>query len=209
LKIAFIDEDKDQLQTYCLMLEQCFPKNNQEIEIVGFLPSPKLSDMGYLVKDEEIVAIILDEQLKDTGIATYLGIDLAIYLRSLDKKIPIYILTSYPDSEEILNSEFTIEDILSKQDFPNKKDVVGARIMRRIDTFLDLASAREKEFENLLRKSIEGTISKDETIKYTELGYLRSASFEVDEIFSQEKLKVLDSLEAQINILQEKLIQKI
>lgn len=198
MKIFFVDEDDDQRETYSLMLQECFPKDSSAPVVVGIPPKPKLSDMKFLVEDEEVVSIVLDEQLKESGIATYLGIELAEYLRGLNKKIPIYILTSYPHSEELSEGEMKVEDILSKQDLPERKDIVGARILRRIDNFLDVSSDREVRFEALLRKSMSESLDEAEKLEFVELDYLRSAPFEVDEIYSDEKLKKLDALELKI-----------
>jgi CheY-like chemotaxis protein len=151
VKIFFVDEDDDQRETYTLMLQECFPKDCAAPEVVGIPPKPTLNEMRFLVEDKDVVTIVLDEQLKESGVATYLGIELAEYLRGLNKKIPIYILTSYTDSEELSEGEMKVEDILSKQDLPERKDVVGARILRRIDNFLDVSSEREVRFELLLR----------------------------------------------------------
>lgn len=198
MKIFFVDEDDDQRETYSLMLQECFPKDSSAPVVVGIPPKPKLSDMKFLVEDEDVVSIVLDEQLKESGIATYLGIELAEYLRGLNKKIPIYILTSYPHSEELSEGEMKVEDILSKQDLPERKDIVGARILRRIDNFLDVSSDREVRFEALLRKSMSESLDEAEKLEFVELDYLRSAPFEVDEIYSDEKLKKLDALELKI-----------
>lgn len=198
MKIYFVDEDDDQRETYSLMLQECFPKDPSSPVVLGVAPRPKLSDMRFLVEDADVVSIVLDEQLKESGVATYLGIELAEYLRGLDKKIPIYILTSYPHSEELSDGEMKVEDILSKQDLPKRKDIVGARVLRRIDNFLDVSSEREARFEQLLRKSMSSSLEESEKMEFVELDYLRSAPFEVDEIYSDEKLKKLDALELKI-----------
>lgn len=198
MKIFFVDEDDDQRETYSLMLQECFPKDPTSPVVIGIPPRPKLSDMRFLVEDVDVVSVVLDEQLKESGVATYLGIELAEYLRGLNKKIPIYILTSYPHSEELSEGEMKVEDILSKQDLPQRKDIVGARVLRRIDSFLDVLTEREVRFESLLRKSISSSLDDAEKREFVELEYLRSAPFEVDEIYSDEKLKRLDALEQKI-----------
>ncbi len=198
MKIFFVDEDDDQRESYALMLQECFPKDCAAPEVVGIPPRPTFNDMRFLVEDEDVVAIVLDEQLKESGVATYLGIELAEYLRGLNKKIPIYILTSYTGSEELSEGEMKVEDILSKQDLPDRKNVVGARMLRRINNFLDVSTDREARFETLLRRSISEELSEGEKKEFVELGYLRSAPFEVDEIYSDEKLKKLEALEQKI-----------
>lgn len=198
MKIYFVDEDDDQRETFSLMLQECFPDNAQSPKVFGVEPRPELGDMRFLVEDKDVVTIVLDEQLKDSGVAKYFGIELAEYLRGLNKKIPIYMLTSYPESEELVEGEMKVEDILSKQDLPARKEVVGARILRRINNYLDITTEREARFELLLRKSFSETLDGAEVSEFAELGYLRSAPFEIDEIYSVESLKKLDALEAKI-----------
>ncbi|MCY1286084.1 hypothetical protein D9M70_350440 [compost metagenome] len=154
--------------------------------------------MSFLVEDPSVVAIILDEQLKESGVAQYYGIELASYLRTLNSKIPLYILTSFIDSEELLDGEMQVEDILNKQDLAVKKHVVGARILRRIDSYLEIIGNRNVRFEFLLRKSIRGELAESETEELKKLGYLRDSSFEMEEIISSEKLKKLEALEEKI-----------
>lgn len=205
MKIAFVDEDEDQRKTYSLLLQECFSKDNMAPEVVAYEPMSEMSEMSFLVTNDDIVTIILDEQLKDSGIAKYFGIELASYLRSLNKKIPIYILTSYPDSDELINNEMSVEDILNKQDLSARKLIEGARILRRINNFLDISSEREQRFEHLLRQSIEGKIDESEKQEFINLGYLRSAPFEMDEIFSKDKLNSLDKLEEEIKRIEKNL----
>ncbi|MCO7520949.1 MULTISPECIES: hypothetical protein [unclassified Pseudomonas] len=208
MKIYFVDEDDDQRETFSLMLQECFPDNAQSPKVFGVEPRPEVGDMRFLVEDKDVVTIVLDEQLKDSGVAKYFGIELAEYLRGLNKKIPIYMLTSYPESEELVEGEMKVEDILSKQDLPARKEVVGARILRRIDNYLDITTGREARFELLLRKSFSEELDGNEASEFEELGYLRSAPFEIDEIYSAESLKKLDALEAKILEIENNLHKK-
>ncbi|HCF6874123.1 TPA: hypothetical protein NII69_000421 [Pseudomonas aeruginosa] len=208
MKIFFVDEDEDQRETYSLMLKECFPKGENSPTVIGVEPKARVGDMSFLVEDPSVAAIVLDEQLKESGVAQYYGIELASYLRGLNKKIPIYILTSFIQSEELLEGEMEVEDILSKQELAAKKDVVGARILRRIDTYLEIVGNRDIRFESLLRKSIKGELSAEEKDELQELGYLRDSSYEVEEIVSKEKLKKLDELEEKISQIEAELSQK-
>lgn len=208
MKIYFVDEDEDQRETYSLMLQECFPQDSQSPQVIGVEPRPELSDMRFLVEERDVVTVVLDEQLKDSGVAKYFGIELAEYLRGLSKKLPIYILTSYPQSEELLEGEMKVEDILNKQDLPVRKDIVGARILRRIDNYLDVSTDREARFESLLRKSFSESLTDGELTEFSELGYLRSAPFEVDEIYGAEKMKKLDILEEKIKKIEANILKK-
>lgn len=195
MEILFVDENEDQRETYALMLQECFPEGENVPTVFGVEPKPHVGDMSFLVENPNVVAIVLDEQLKESGIAQYYGIELASYLRTLNSKIPIYILTSFVDSEELLDGEMQVEDILNKQDLSAKKHVVGARMLRRIDSYLDIMGNRNIRFELLLRKSVRGQLAEDEKEELEKLGFLRASSFEVEEIVSEKKLRKLEALE--------------
>lgn len=209
MKIAFVDEDPDQREAFTLYLQSCFPESAESPEVIEVEPRPTLADMRFLVEGGEYSTIILDEQLKDSGVAQYFGIELASYLRTLDKKIPIFILTSYPGTDELEEGAINVEDILNKQTIhETKRSVLGARILRRINSYLDISNEREVRFEELLRKSMEGELQELEIKELDDLGYLRSAPFEVDEILSAGQVAKLDELQAKIDKIEESLYKK-
>jgi len=199
VKIIFIDEDKDQRDTFGELLRLCFPKSDTSIEIITQEPKPSLHEMSYLLQDPDIVTIIIDEQLKESGVAQYFGIELASYLRAANKKLPIYILTSYPESEELIDGEISVEDILNKQELPGKKNVIGARILRRINNYHDIMNEREIKFEQLLRKSISEDMDQSDFDQLAELSFLREAPNQISEIIAREQIINLASIENKLN----------
>lgn len=205
MKIYFVDEDEDLRETFQLMLQDCFPKSDDSPKVHGIAPAPEMADMRFLVEDQEAVAIILDERLKESGVAQYFGNELATYLRNFNQKIPIYILTSFTESEELLDAEMDVEDILDKQELAAKKDIVGARILRRIDSYLDIGARRDKRFEMLIRKSMKEGLDAEEIRELEDLEFYRESPFEIDEIISNERLQKLNELEEKINSLEMKI----
>lgn len=208
MKIYFVDEDEDQRETYSLMLQECFPKDENSPKVYGIEPKATPGEMSFLLEDPEVVAIVLDEQLKDSGVAQYFGIELASYLRGLNKKLPIYILTSFVQSEELLEGEMEVEDILSKQELSSRVDIVGARILRRIDSYIEVTGKRDTRFELLLRKSFKESLSDDESNELAELGFLRESPYEVNEIISDKTLEKLSIIEKQISIIEAEIGKK-
>ncbi|WP_440216091.1 hypothetical protein [Chromobacterium piscinae] len=205
MKIVFIDEDPDQRDTFRQALESCFPKSIETPEVIAIAPAPTLAEMRFIIEDSNVVTVIIDEQLKDSGVAQYFGIELASYFRSANRKIPIYILTSYPESEELDDGEINVEDILSKQDLPKRREIVGARILRRINSYIDVIGDREKHFEDLLRKSISGVLNSDEESELKELTFLRESPYEVSEIIALDEIKSLEEIQSQIDEIKERL----
>ena len=198
MKIFFVDEDAEQRETFAHVLRQCVASTDSGILVEEIEPRPTLAEMDFLVTDPDVVTVVLDERLKESGVATYFGIELAQYLRAINKKIPIYILTSYVDSEEIADGEFSVEDVLDKQNIVARTQIEGARMCRRIDTYLDIQSEREKRFELLLRESTSRELSERELKEFRELGYLRAEQAGATEIVGGEDVHSSKALEARI-----------
>lgn len=93
-----IDENKRQSRTSVNQLRMILP-NSITVEPI-FPPYRQKADYLPVLDDPETVCFVIDQKLKDTGIATYTGIELAQYLRSINHKIPIYILTNYEFTTE-------------------------------------------------------------------------------------------------------------
>ncbi len=158
----FIDEDEAQLRTYTAQLRECVAG---AAEVHGIVPYRYKQDyIEPVINNPATVSLIIDQRLKDTGIATYDGIELAQYLRGINTKLPIYILTNYADSEAFAGAEWSIEYIIPKSDFgdSDKKRTVCARILRHIAVYRDILDSREARFHDLLEKSLAGTITTEE-----------------------------------------------
>lgn len=200
MKAWFIDEDKDQRETYAEFLDEIL---GDTCHVEGIEPMATMPEMTYLLTDQDTVLIIIDEKLKDTGIASYLGIELAVYFRGINKKLPIYILTNHPQANEDFDgSEWSVEDILDKGSITKNRELIQSRLLRRIDTYNDLITNRELRFEALLRKSLDEELTREETTELTELNYLRTTKIAADE------LGVLDALDAHIK-KQEQIINQL
>ncbi len=93
-KVWLIDENDEQLNSFTNILQANLPKN---IEVQALSPINKeVADYTFILQDPDTACIIIDQKLKDTGIVNFLGIDLAQFLRSVNTKLPIYILTNFP-----------------------------------------------------------------------------------------------------------------
>jgi hypothetical protein len=143
-----------------------------------------------VLSDKRTVAIIIDQKLKNTGKAHYTGTELAEYLRRINQKLPIYILTNYPEdigSDEELNVEY----ILGKSDFADdvKANRNIARILRHIDTYTDILSERGQRFEKILEKSMKHKLNKDEYKELEQLKYIRLSSTLAGELERTQKLE--------------------
>lgn len=197
--IWMIDENKDELRTHSRILKRILP---QTIEVIPVEAYPHKDDYLRLLEDSRTVCIITDERLKVTGIATYTGIELAQFLRGINPKIPLYILTNFPSDDEFIGSEWSVEDIVQKSDLidKEKQKILAARILRRIDVYEDILGEREARFNSLLKKSMHGELEDSELIVLDELKLQRtSASLAKELIQIRQMEQIVQAHEALMN----------
>ncbi len=172
--VWLIDDNEDELTNYAALLQSELPKS---IVVQGTSARPKIGDYADLVKDEATSAVIVDQRLKTAGIANYTGIELAQYLRVLNQKVPIYILTNFADEvDEFTEGEWSVEYIISKSDVvrDDKRRVFAARLTRHIDIYAAILQGRAERFDLLLRKGLEEDLSKAELDELEQLKFERS-----------------------------------
>jgi FixJ family two-component response regulator len=193
-KVWFIDENQQQSETYADVLRRQFPKNISVETICP--PLAKTQDYLRLLNTPEIACFIIDQRLKDTGIANYFGIELALFLRSINTKLPIYILTNFAeDSDAFKEGEWSVEDIIAKSDLANvssdKSKAIIARILRRIAGYSDYLAERERKFQELLRKTLNGQMSPEDEKELDEIQFDRTSSILAEELPKLQELNKL------------------
>lgn len=177
--IWLVDENENQSRTYARQLRKVLPQSISVERL--FPPYPSLEEYSHLIENRNTTCIVVDQKLKDTGIATYTGIELAQYLRRINDKIPIYILTNFPDlHDEYTPGEWSVEDIIDKKTFtsPIKTKTLISRLIRRIDIFADIRDERTQRFDELLDKKVRHKLSVKEAREYEELQIERLAPTE-------------------------------
>lgn len=197
-KLWLIDENKQQAETYANVFKSQFPNSI----LVEVLCPPYISMREYLglLNSSDTACIVIDQRIKDTGIATYFGIELAQFLRSINTKIPIYILTNVPDDPDaFLEGGWSVEDIIDKSDLAKigseKLNVIIARILRRILNYSDYLAEREQKFNSLLRKTLSGEMSDEDKKELEEIQFERTAPILAEELPKLQELnKVLDEI---------------
>ncbi len=180
--VWLIDDNEHELRTHRALLEKTLPPN---VRVDAILARARLHDYSDVMSNRDTACIIIDERLKETGVANYQGIELANYLRGINTKIPIYILTNYAEEiDEFADCQWTVEDIISKSDMTveKQKKAVVARILRRIDVYQDIIEVRQQRFRSLLKKSLNSELTVDEESELGELQLERSSAILADEL---------------------------
>ena len=188
--IYFVDEDEPARRANLRDLKALI--DNPAIQIRDLAPLATFAEYDSLATDPTTAAFILDQKLKPGGM-TYNGTDLALYLRGIDSKMPIYILTGFADqTDEFRGFEYLIEYIIDKQhiEIPGSDEaiIVKARVLRHLDVFNDVRNARDHRFHDLIIKSSRETLPADEAKELLELDGDRIASVAAAEHERQIKL---------------------
>lgn len=195
-RIWLIDENQQQIETFANVLRSQFPK---EISVETLCPPlGQLHDYLSLLNTPDLACFIIDQRLKDTGVASYFGIELALFMRSINTKLPIYILTNFAeDSDAFSEGAWSVEDIIDKSDLAkigsDKSKAVIARILRRITGYTDYLAEREKRFNELLRKTLNGQMTPEDEAELNEIQFDRISSILAEELPKLQELnKVLE-----------------
>lgn len=186
-KVLWIDEEPRALSIFTVFLQECF---GDEIFVIPKAPERKLGEMiDHICSQQNLVALVVDQRLKSTGMAEYTGIDLIERVRGLFPILPIYILTNHQD--DIGDLDYQVEYVLEKDNLydDNYINTLKARVRRHVDVYNVIMSDREIRFDELLRASLERELNSDEMKEMQELDYRRSKVILADEFVWAEKLK--------------------
>jgi hypothetical protein len=162
--VFFIDDDELERSSCADVLREVFAGTSINIE--PHAPLPNLGDYSTLIANNTAAAFILDERLNTSGGVSYTGAELAAHLRAIGGKVPIVILTNYPD-DDFAPLGWAVEDIVAKRsvlDNPASPEAHAfkARLSRQIEIFGAVLAEREKRYHDLLVKSTSANLSAGE-----------------------------------------------
>ncbi len=189
--VWFIDENAMQRQTFTNALRSALPDT---IKVREQEPFKSLQDYLPMLANPQTACIITDQRLKESGVATYTGIDLADFIRGFNSKLPIYILTNYADdTDEFIGLEWSVDDIIAKADLADAEgqQIVAARIARRVDTYKDVLDKQSKRTQELISKSSREMLSESELEELENLGLQRSSPALAEELTQAHQLQQL------------------
>lgn len=201
-KIAIIDDNKDQRETYAIRLRQFLKELNSDIQVVESFPFEKPSDYFGFIDLKEISAIIVDEKLHNDSQpgkppVGYNGSDLVIYIRERYKYIPFFTLTNFPEDQVIQEKVNEYDYIFSKKDFTIKQVEI---IQRACQRYLNENLKELSMYNDLTRKIASGNIEKGDIEKVKALQEKLQIPISTDLSDREEWLK---ELEKQIKSLEE------
>ncbi|MBA3534783.1 MAG: hypothetical protein H0T73_22965 [Ardenticatenales bacterium] len=206
----FIDEDDIERETYYKELRRLLPISIQ-IETISPLPQTVEGFLDLLI-NPYTACIIVDQRLNEGGDVNYNGITIAKYLRGVNSKIPIYILTNYAKNhDEFAGGEWSVEEVIAKGDLQDDRlsAIITARLLRRISVYEDILIDREQRFNELLKKSLIDSLDDNERTELNELRFARVAPILADELTEVTSLEESIDINKKLLSLLEKYLPEI
>ena len=181
--VWIIDENERELRNYQSILQGAMEQYGAPITVEPLPARRQIGDYHDIVGNPRTVAIIVDQRLQESRGIDHTGIELAKRLRSLVPNLPIYILTNHVPSDDFHGSEWSVEDILPKQDMsdPEELKTITARLIRRIGVHQAILEERDRRYRELLRKSLDEQLTQGEKDEFDELRFERTAVILSDE----------------------------
>ena len=162
--ILYLVDDKEESRHANGPILQKF-LGSPNIKVVPLEPFPEYAKYDELLRDPSLGGFFIDQKMRGSGVVNYNGIELAEHLRGMVPKLPIYILTGYPN-EDFTGTAYRVEDILDKEVIEDSNSEEGhkvqARILRRLNVFEDVLNEREQRFHELLVKSLKKQLTSAE-----------------------------------------------
>lgn len=196
--VLFIDEDDIERRSSLDVLKEIF--SDTDLTVQACAPLSTLADYTNLVNDQMIGALILDQRLNTSGTVSYSGVALAAHLRGVGTRIPIFILTNYPE-DDFSAQGWAVESIVGKNAV--LRDPAGtpaqdfkSRLSRQVEGGRNVLAVRENRFHELIIKSSR------EELTVLEEGELRELEGERIAPVAASERKRLVRLDAEIEKLQ-------
>jgi CheY-like chemotaxis protein len=165
--IAIVDDRIDNRQTLKRLIEAYI---EEDWFVIDVDPLPKLDDFYSFIIEEEISAIVIDERLHEQACADdckvdYNGHNLVDFLRDYFPHFPIFVITSYPGDEELLEKFKDVEDIIERTEFSRQAEKYVPRITRSAQRFLETYQRELTELSEIAERIALGESSTEDIDK--------------------------------------------
>lgn len=156
--IAIIDDRKEPRGTLKAILDSHLIEHWESIDIS---PLQTLKEYPSWITENEISVILLDERLNEqiedkAEIVDYRGHDLIDFIRKIFPTLPIYVITSFKDDEDLKERFKDVEGILPRSEFSEKAEDYIPRIIRAGQKFLETFQGELAELSDKANKIAKG-----------------------------------------------------
>ncbi|SNR68633.1 response regulator [Lutibacter flavus] len=143
-KIGIIDDNKAQRETLKSLIESHLDNFESSIEVVDVFPfaDDSISLYKEWIEQNEIICLIFDEQMHNDseegkGPVGYRGNQLVLEIRKYFMDIPIYVITSHKNDDDLQKKFSEFEDIIGREEFIVDGEKYVKRFIRASQSFLN------------------------------------------------------------------------
>jgi CheY-like chemotaxis protein len=160
--IAIIDDRKDHRSTIKRLVDTELLGDWDSSEVA---PLADLEDYPSWLTENEVAVILLDERLneqrtKGKNLSNYEGHHLVEFIRQHLPTLPIFVITSYPDDQELKKKFKDVEEIIVRQEFARKAAEYVPRFLRSGQRYLEAFHKELRELADSADKIARGKATK-------------------------------------------------
>ncbi|HVY06511.1 MAG TPA: hypothetical protein VHB46_11095 [Burkholderiales bacterium] len=159
--IGVIDDRADARETLCRNI-------NLEIEeehnwsAIEHGPLAKIEDYPGWLHDAGIAVLVVDERLQEQADAgeepaTYSGHELVSYLRMRLPTLPLFMVTSHADEDDLEGAEADAEDVVQREDFNKNPKIYVQRMLRAGRKFTEEFLAELAQLSEIAERTAMGS----------------------------------------------------
>jgi len=206
-KIAIIDDNKSQRETLKSILKSHLYNLESNLEVIDTYPFPDdlISQYNEWIEQNEIVCLIFDEQMHNeseggSGPVGYRGNQLVMEIRQTYKDIPIYVITSHKNDDDLQAKFSQFEDIIGREEFISDGEKYVLRFIRASQGFLEENILELSELKELSELVASGKNTNDDLTK------LKALQLKLNIVLDSslgERVDWLDEYESKIEFLEQ------
>lgn len=146
IKIGLIDDRRKERETVKETLTLQFMKLQADWLVIDYDPLPTIEEYQTWLVSEGIQVLIVDEKLNEQGPFSnvkvpYTGHELIEFIRTFDKSLPIFVITSWADNADLLNAAGNIDNIIDRTNFAKYSE-------QYVQTFIRISNKYFETFES-------------------------------------------------------------
>jgi FixJ family two-component response regulator len=158
--IAIVDDRLDHRTTLKRRLDSELIDDWNSIAIEPFA---QVEDYPCWFTENDIGVLLLDERLNEqTVTCKYNGHELVEFLRSYMPTFPIFVITSYPDDEELRKKFKDVEAVIERKVFSKDAADYVPRIIRSAQKYFETFQDELAKLSDLARKVAQGIAGKED-----------------------------------------------
>lgn len=169
LRFAVVDDSMSEIDDIVYLLRDSAQKYNLDFSMI--IPKTD-SDIKEILRDvvsKTYAGLIIDQRLGEFSFITSRGIEIARDIRSINKSIPIFILTKYINDDQLFECGFSIDDVIGKIDIVHHPEAFLGRMLRSASRYVDYNASLSKEFDEIIKLSFDRNLSKTESNRLIEI----------------------------------------